>query len=131
MYMQNIVCRISLTFIILILDFNNPTFKFWGGVGLTHKKIWNCQIEEVVIALSSQTLVHFKGQNNECIAQNYHNNQSNHHHHQNDKNGSWKDEVALDSTWDIVKKVPTGVIISLFLRHGPGVRWTMRSLNPQ
>ncbi len=100
-------------------------------VGLTYKKIWYSQIQEVVIALSSQTLVHLKGQNDQCVAQNYHDNQSHHHHHQNDKYGSWKHEAALDSSWGIVKIVPTGVRISFFHRHGPGVRWTMLSLNPQ
>lgn len=40
---------------------------------LTDKKIRYRQIQKVVIALSSQTLVHFKGQNDQRVAQNYHN----------------------------------------------------------
>lgn len=57
-----------------------------GGEGtrrvwLTHQEIRYGQIQEVVIALSSQTLVHFKSQDDQRVAQNYHYHQSHHHHH--------------------------------------------------
>lgn len=99
------------------VQYLNKMTKVW----LTYKKIWYCQIQEVVITLSPQTLVHFKSQNNQCVTQNYHNNQSHHHHHQNNKYGSWKHEAALDSSWGIAKIVSTGVWISFFLRHDPDI----------
>lgn len=96
-----------------------PLFK--KKTGLTYKKIRDCQIQEVIIALSSQTLVHFESQNDQRVAQNYHHHQSHHHHHQNDKQGSWEDEAALDSCGRVVKIVARGVGIRLLLRHVGGV----------
>lgn len=93
-------------------------------VQLTHKKIWYCQIQEVVIALPPQTLVHFKSQDDQRVAQNYHNHQSHHHRHQEDKHGSREDEAVLHPSWGIAKIVPAGVGATFLLRHGA-------SLNPQ
>lgn len=87
-------------------------------IPLTDEKIRYRQIQKVVIALSSQTLVHFKGQNDKRVAQNYYNHQSYHHRHQQHKHGSGKRRAALDSGCDIGQIVGAGVGVDFFLRHG-------------
>lgn len=86
---------------------------------LTDEEIRYRQIQEVVITLSSQTLVHFKGQNDQRVAQNYDNHQSHHHRHQKHKHGSGKRGAALDSGCDVGQIARAGVGVGFFLRHGP------------
>ena len=91
------------------IDLRNP---------LTDEKIRYRQIQKVVIALSSQTLVHFKSQNDQRVAQNYHNHQSHHHRHQKHNHGSGKRRAALDSGCDVGQIARVGVGVGFFLRHG-------------
>lgn len=111
--------QIMLHKIFLTWEKNNVKHINNGGgtqrVRLTHKKIRYCQIQEVVIALSPQTLVHFKSQDDQRVAQNYHHHQSHHHHHQKDKHGSRIGGVALNASF--AKIVATRLGVPLLLRH--------------